>query len=29
MDLRDERQLAYDRLLRICQAGLLSIMDFR
>ena len=29
MDLRDERQLAYDRLLKICKAGFLSIMDFR
>lgn len=29
MDLRDERELAYQRLLRICHAGFLSIWDFR
>ena len=29
MDLRDERDLAYQRLLKICQAGFLSILDFR
>jgi len=29
MDLRDERDLAYQRLLKICQAGFLSIYDFR
>ena len=29
MDLRDERDLAYQRLLKICQAGFLSINDFR
>ncbi len=29
MDLRDERDLAYQRLLKICQAGFLSISDFR
>ena len=29
MDLRDERELAYQKLLRICQAGFLSIMDFK
>jgi hypothetical protein len=29
MDLRVERELAYQRLLKICQAGFLSILDFR
>ena len=29
MDLRDERELAYQRLLCICKAGFLSILDFR
>lgn len=29
MDLREERELAYQRLLAICQSGLLSITDFR
>lgn len=29
MDLREERELAYQRLLAICQSGLLSIKDFR
>ena len=29
MDLRDERELAFQRLLCICQSGLVSITDFR
>ncbi len=29
MDLREERELAFQRLLRICQSGLVSITDFR
>ena len=29
MDLRDERELAFQRLLTICQSGLVSITDFR
>lgn len=29
MDLRDERELAFQRLLSICQSGLVSITDFR
>ena len=29
MDLRDERELALDRLKRICLAGYFSIKDFR
>ena len=29
MDLREERELAYQRLLAICQSGLVSITDFR
>ena len=27
--LREERDLAYERLKRICQSGLVSITDFR
>lgn len=29
MDLREERELAFQRLLRICKSGLVSITDFR
>lgn len=29
ISLREERDLAYERLKRICQSGLLSITDFR
>ena len=28
MSLKEERQLAYDRLKRICDAGLFSVKDF-
>ncbi|KAK9806580.1 hypothetical protein WJX73_004625 [Symbiochloris irregularis] len=29
IDLRDEREIAYQRLLKVCQSGLVSITDFR
>ena len=29
MDLREERELAFQRLLKICQSGLVSVTDFR